>query len=64
MSFIMMILKRDWIPPTFPKGLGLSRVVGGPFPSFILVYISNLKEPKTLKKIRQWVEALVVCKPS
>ena len=46
----MMIWKREWVPPTFPQGLGLSRVVEGPFPSLILVYISNLKEPKTLKK--------------
>ena len=52
MSFKMMIWKREWVPPTFPQGLGLSRVVGGPVPSLILVYISNLKEPKTLKKIR------------
>ena len=38
-----------------PKGYGLSRVVGGPFLSLRVVYISNLTEPKTLRKIPRCV---------
>ena len=50
-SIKMMKLKRERVPPSLPKGYGLSRVVGGPFPSRRVVYISNLTEHKTLRKI-------------